>query len=243
MKKKIFLFAALLALTVSGVAKADYEGLYWGAFGGANWVNVKSSHGHGGSGSGSNNFSNRGSIDFKTGWLAGASVGYQWCNGFSGEVEFAYRHNQIDKWKLHGFSDSSSDFVTADTSSDSSFRNHSNHGSLRTWSVLANGIYEFQLDCWCIKPYVGAGIGYANSKLKTGHIVFSDSSSSSSSETRFSGSDDRKGFAWQVIAGIAYPICDNFDLDIEYRYFQTRGGSHSGNVSNNSVDVGIKYLF
>lgn len=93
-------------------------------------------------------------------------------------------------------------------------------------AYMFNGLYDINLcNDWCLKPFVGVGIGYEQINGRR----HSDES----------GRHHRNGFAWQIIAGIAYPICDVIDLSLEYRFF--KGRAH--NLYNNDVGVGLKYYF
>jgi opacity protein-like surface antigen len=159
--------------------------------------------------------------DHNTGYLVGGAVGYEWCNNLRGEVEVAYRHNKLRRanYRFEGFS--------ASTKS---------HHSLRTWSVLANAYYDIPLECSWLKPYIGAGIGYGNNKIT--HHRF-DITCVDGQPTGFRRHHrDQSGFAWQFIAGLAYPVTCEIDLDIEYRYFQ----SHK-HVRSNDLVFGAKYAF
>lgn len=100
-------------------------------------------------------------------------------------------------------------------------------GHLETFSGLANVYYDFPL-CWCLTSYVGAGIGYAytRNEMHQGYV--------------FAGKGHDSGFAWQVMAGLAYPICDKIDLAIEYRFFINEGISR---VQNHDIGGSLRYNF
>lgn len=146
---------------------------------------------------------------FDTGYVFTASLGYRWCHNVRFEFEYGYRNN-----KGHH------------RDSDISARRH-RHFTQNAY--MFNGFYDIAMcNDWCLKPFVGAGIGYAQSR--NGHYNF-DSVSYNRNK--------RNGFAWQIIAGLAYPICDEVDLSLEYRFFKTR----ERRLYNNDVGVGLKYYF
>jgi len=147
-------------------------------------------------------------VEMKTGFLVGGSIGCKWCNGLRVEGELGYRRNKLNHFKV--------DHEKLALS-----------GHVRTWSYMANAFYELPID-FCLKPYVGAGVGYANQRANMNRI----------NEDRVHAKNNKNGFAYQLIAGVAYPICDTIDLDLEYRYF--RGREHT---NNNSVALGMKYMF
>ncbi|MGK5594476.1 MAG: outer membrane protein [Parachlamydiaceae bacterium] len=125
---------------------------------------------------------------FKTGYAAGGMIGYRWCNGLRLEGEVSYRHNKIKSFKFGSTM-------------------HHPGGHARTWSYLANALYDFSdWSYWCITPYVGVGIGYGQQRLKVGsHDSFHR---------------HKNGFAWQAIAGISYPIWDAAEIAVEYRFLK-----------------------
>ena len=80
--------------------------------------------------------------------------------------------------------------------------------------------------CWGIQPFIGGGAGYDVQQVH-GHdefLVFSE---------------NKKHFAWQVIAGLGYPIFCNTDVSIEYK-FHKGGFNH---LYNHSLGVGLTYKF
>lgn len=138
---------------------------------------------------------------YKTGYVLGLDAGYKWCNGFRAELEFAYRNNRVRR-NGNGWS---------------------RHTNTQLYSGLVNVLYDFDaLDCWCIKPYVGAGIGWAGERHAKHH-----------------NNDRRNGFAWQLIAGVAYPINDCVDLDLSYRFFKNSKAKHD----NHALVLGVNYNF
>lgn len=145
---------------------------------------------------------------YKTGYIVGGDIGYKWDNGFRLEGEVSYRNNQR---KHHGSS--------------------GHHKDKQTTAVMANGLYQFDIDCFPIDVYFGAGLGWVNTQNSHSHHNTNGSTSNHSRKNN--------GFAWQVIAGLAYPICENVDLDLEYRFFDET----QSKFNNNSVDIGFRYYF
>src|ERR1700686_2325815 len=39
----------------------------------------------------------RAHTNYETGWLAGSSAGYEWKQGFAGELEFTFRQNHLNR--------------------------------------------------------------------------------------------------------------------------------------------------
>ena len=74
---------------------------------------------------------------------------------------------------------------------------------------MANAWYEFPIGG--ISPYVGGGIGWARSTFKGDYI---------SGLTREPFDFDNSGFAWQLGAGVNFPIKPGVSMGLGYRYFR-----------------------
>jgi opacity protein-like surface antigen len=224
MKKFLFLLTALCALSANQ-AGAD-EGLYAGVFGGANWLDVSSS---------------RVKSNFEVGYVVGGSVGYRWCGGLRLEGEIAYRNNDIKSAHVKNrgsYSCSDSYKVRL-------------KGHVDTVSYMANVLYDWPFECSPMKVYFGAGIGGANQKFSVhnrrgssssdcAEFANDDYSDCSSSSSRRRHSKNSNGFAAQAIVGVAYNICDCYDLTAEYRYLYVNNDRSS---NNNALVVGASTSF
>lgn len=157
---------------------------------------------------------------YDTGFFGAIDLGYRWCNGLHMEAEVAYRYNRHRKNRRD---------------SDESSRRHRGHRDV--WAAMVNVLYDINM-CWCVEPYVGVGLGYAHVRNERHRRHFVDGGSSRRNNK------DNNDFAWQVIAGIAYPICDNIDLAVEYRFFNAVSSRrHEKNSYNNDIGVNMKYYF
>lgn len=151
--------------------------------------------------------------EFNTGYIVSGSIGYLWCNGIRVEAEYAYRRNSLDKLRYHG-------------------KGYSFDGHFQTSSYMANALWElpmyrWNLNCWKLQPFVGGGIGYDHQQFLLKHQEF-----------KIRGKNDDH-FAWQVIAGVKYPLFCNTDISIEYKYHN--GGTK--HINDHSVGVGLTYNF
>lgn len=243
MKKIVLLTILFAALFVPDYAKAvNMEGFYVGATGAADFLSNTGRNHRRGSGSGYGfRRSNRNRYD--TGFFGAIDLGYRWCSGLRLEAEVAYRYNRQRKnHRRHGYG------------SFESTRNRRGHRDV--WAAMVNVLYDINM-CWCVEPYVGVGIGYAHVR-NSRHNRFQPFSSFSYSDRRRRRHNrhDDNAFAWQIIAGIAYPICDNIDVAVEYRFFdavrsgrsERRNGygnrrDHRKNQFDNSIGVNLRYFF
>ena len=141
------------------------------------------------------------------------AAGYRVCDDLRFEAEFGYRNNHLRKIKI-------SDNYT-------SFK-FKLSGHVETFSGLANVYYDFPV-CFCVRPYVGAGIGYAYTKSKVSFSYISDYVK-----------HHEDGFAWQVIAGVTYPVYNNVDLALEYRFFRCEATKEA---QNHDIGLNLRYNF
>lgn len=238
MKKKFTLLMASMMLLGASTAQAwtdagccyedicceDQTGFYVGTFAGANFISSSNSHHH------NSGYHNR--RNFNTGYVVDASVGYRWCHDIRMEFEYAYRSNQ-GKHRWHESNNRSGSYC-------------SKHKNFVQNAYMFNGFYDIGgCQDWCIKPFVGAGIGYANTRNahhhngSSHHENGSVGGNGSGRSHHHHRNNCNGGFAWQLIAGLAYPICDEIDLSLEYRFFKAR----ERKLYNNDVGVGLKYYF
>lgn len=174
------------------------EGYYFGALGGVNFMD---SH-----------FLNQRHCKFDAGCNFGIVGGYAWCAGWRLETEVSYYHNQ---YNLHG-----TDVDALETTY---------HGNVHLWSAMINGYYEIpDWECWCITPYVGAGIGVDN--VHQSIKICKEKSTGSCT-----------GFAWQLMAGLNYLVFDEVVLSAGYK-FHVAPLRHGHHLQNHSIILGINVM-
>lgn len=103
-------------------------------------------------------------------------------------------------------------------------------------TYMLNGYYDFATGTK-IKPYIGAGLGLADVKLK------------------YQDPDDlisisKTKFAWNLNAGIGMEVTKNMVIDLGYRYLQVEDfkkdfgvGSLKFKTHANEVSLGVRYHF
>ena len=121
------------------------------------------------------------------------------------------------------------------------------HGRLSTYGVMGNLLYDFNGISPAVVPYIGGGVGYA---WRQPHNV------STAGGSEGPTNDTAGNFAFQGIAGLAFPIMQVPGLSIttEYRFFGVLNTKHAiqddgndkmklGNGYNHSVLLGVRYAF
>ena len=145
-------------------------------------------------------------------------------NGFNGAVEFGVSY---DAWRLGLEVSYRQNKIKSSTNA-----NVANYNKINALAGMINVYYDYALTEEC-SLYVGAGLGMAkfnfvakDSKVETGKCVF----------------------AWQVLAGVAYDINENWTVEAGYRLF----GTSKVKVSNtakiktplqNRLELGLRYNF
>lgn len=105
------------------------------------------------------------------------------------------------------------------------------NAKVTSYAAMANAIYSFNAGSFT--PYVGAGVGYGSSEYELD-----------------GASEDDAGIAWQLRAGVTFPMSDSVTWDIGYRYLNTPGfevteglNSIEADASAHIVTVGARFSF
>ena len=114
-------------------------------------------------------------------------------------------------------------------------------GDVSSTALMVNAFYDFRMISPAVVPYLGAGIGAA--------YVTADVSDDVGQVL----DDDDTVFAYQFIAGVAFPVSKQLAIDVNYRYFATddpnfeisNSGGLSGDAeySSHNVFVGLRFNF
>ena len=154
--------------------------------------------------------------NFDTGYIASGALGYHWCNGLQLEAEYAFRRNSMSN--IHYFGQ---DFNIP--------------GHFQSSSYMGNLLWNIPL-CWnlplwnCLlsytRPFLGGGIGY-------------DVQQFHASDDGFRLNQDKKGFAWQLMAGFRYALSSRSDITLEYKFH--KGPLH--NFFSHAIGIGLSYKF
>ncbi|MBP0443953.1 OmpA family protein [Roseomonas sp. SSH11] len=248
--RKALLAATVIAVPASAMAQtspAPVTGLYIAGGAGVNWLMDRDIEARGGN---RTYFTDRntnayGETRQDTGWGGAVALGWGFGNGVRAEVEGNYRQNEVDK--IGGF---------GGPTTSRAFRN--NGGDIRQYGVMANAYYDFNIPNFPVVPYIGAGAGYIWTEYDG---VRGTRQAAGSNSVVIDGTDG--SFAWQGIAGAAYPIrsVPGLALTLEYRYMGTlepnlngrvvnpqgqtvsSGKYRADNAENHSIFLGVRYAF
>jgi OOP family OmpA-OmpF porin len=248
MKTRTLLLAATMvgsvALAPDMAAAQPVTGLYVGGGGGANFLLQEHARSYSFGGVTTPAFGN---AYADTGYVGLASIGYGLGNGLRFEVEGNYRYNHISQASTPGLI--------------------SGGGREQKYGPMVNVLFDLDIGSAYAFPYIGAGAGYQRvdrSGTQTGSGSFNTPGgvvSSSNATVQTNGGDS--SFAYQAIAGVAFPVPGLVGLSVtaEYRFFALTGDRSygqrvtgvgitplSGSVKltdnyNHSVLLGLRYAF
>jgi len=242
--RPLLLCTTMLALPFVAHAQ-PVTGLYLGAGAGLNYLQGTESTlaGNAGAAARAAGISQSVEVNWQNGYAVVGSIGWGFGNGLRAEAEGFYRNNDY-----HG--------TTA-----AGLASRSNSGNIWQAGAMGNILYDLDLRRfgWAqpvFTPYIGAGIGWSHI---TQEDVRSDFRPTRSQVLTGSGDDDV--FAFQGIAGAAFPLGGTgLSLTAEYRFFgtteptftvtQRQTISNAVNVTrqgqenfNHSAMLGLRYVF
>jgi OOP family OmpA-OmpF porin len=171
------------------------------------------------------------------GFNSNLALGYGIGNGFRFEIEGDFMRSDLSHLRNTPFPTASS-------------------GTVRTWGVMANTLFDMDIGVPFVFPYIGAGAGYQWTKLND--VV----STEVGGPFTFGTNAQSGAFAWQAIAGASFPVPNvpGLSLTADYRFMNIMdGGKYSGTTDNgtgprpallklhdqynNDVVFGVRYAF
>jgi opacity protein-like surface antigen len=205
--------------TVSTEKASRVSGAYFGVFGGGAMTSDTSSSGP----------LDGADLDNGSGWFGGAEVGYYFRTPFpvrpAIELEAFYLGTEVESG---GSTDFRSDLWAA-----GAFVN----------LILALDLSAYAEDLGpfltSLRPYVGAGIGAAYTKLDGGTARFRDGSNAKID------SDSTISFAYQLFAGLEVALADDVSVYGEYKYLvlDDTGSDNLSEVASDLWTVGVKVSY
>jgi len=115
------------------------------------------------------------------------------------------------------------------------------------WVSLLNGYVD--LGTWSIvTPYIGAGVG-VNHTNTNGNVVYTNLTPTTTALNVSLSGNATTGFAWALMAGLAFDIAPHTQLDIGYRFVNMGavhnvsplGGVTSKDIYANEFRVGFRF--
>jgi outer membrane protein OmpA-like peptidoglycan-associated protein len=129
------------------------------------------------------------------------------------------------------------------------------NGSIESYTLMFNGIYDFFDTSARIRPFVGLGVGINRVNIDA-LGQFSNGTVFPNNPQNLAIDDEDVSFAYQGLAGVAFQATERLAVDLTYRYlagsdvdFASRGsstlqpGTFSGEYRDQSVTVGLRYQF
>ncbi len=155
--------------------------------------------------------------------------GIKYKNGFNGAVEFGVSY---DAWRL-GLEVSYKQNKIKEWKYNNVEAADLKDGKYLSLAAMINAYYDYALTDEC-SLYLGLGLGADKVSLKTNAV----------NPTEIS----KVVFAWQVMAGVAYDINENWTVEAGYRLFNTMKAKFDGQHKvkapfASSLELGVRYNF
>tara|TARA_Y100000588_G_scaffold87554_1_gene93291 strand:- start:606 stop:1244 length:639 start_codon:yes stop_codon:yes gene_type:complete len=206
MKAKIFVSALLVGQL--SFAATPIDGLYGSVSGGYTYLPDNLSI--------TQNGLYRNDAEYKSGYNAGASFGYQ-SNPLRYEIQLTYFHADLDQFRINGA------------------RQNNVDGFNQAVTAMGNVYYQFPDLIEPIQPFIGIGLGYAwveGQFNANGPILV----------TNYKGSNSV--FAYQASGGLTYNFRENWALNFLYRYLATEKIDDLGKVfQTHNANLELVYRF
>ena len=156
-------------------------------------------------------------------WAGFARLGYRMNSNWRIELEGGYRPGDIESVRGDGrrFPGAPIGLCTAGvTRTTASPTCGSPEGSIESWTLMANILYDFLPADAPFRPFVGFGVGLNRVDMAvTGQ--FSNVGTVTAANPQFQNltiNDEDLTFAYQGIAGVAWAMTERLAVDLTYRY-------------------------
>ncbi|MDR3522409.1 MAG: outer membrane beta-barrel protein, partial [Acidocella sp.] len=169
-----------------------------------------------------------GHLETNLGFAGVGSIGYGFGNGFRVQLDGVFSQNSVHSFVEYG-------------------EHYHGSGNIQSYGPMVNALYDFSVGL-PVFPYLGAGVGYQLTTLSP-HLYDSGYGDINSGT--------QGSFAFDVIAGLSYPIAAVPGLSVtgEYRFTDMVEGRnykayyegtdespfHIGAITENSFMVGLRY--
>lgn len=164
---------------------------------------------------------------FDSGMSYGLGIGYQFNNWFRADITGEYR----SRVRFSG-----TDFINVPAWGFSGSDVYD--GGYKSWVGLVN-VYADLGTWWCVTPFIGAGVGFAN--VKTTGLQDSgvfNIGGGQTSASYFAEGASKTNLAWALHAGLAYKVTNNFTVELSYRYLNMGKAVHGFGQSFDGTNAG-----
>lgn len=225
MKLKTTLLAAAASIAIAPAANA-YEGLYGAIGAGLNYLQSDRDLSNDALGAAAGPLIFDSNIDFDAGIGIYSALGYAWGNDWRTELEFSYRNNDARR-------------IASDGAGFSGIPEGSLAGDVRTYALMLNVIRDLNFGNELpFTPYVGGGVGFADIGFDVSGV---NQLGAPTAPLSIAFGPSRRAFAYQGIAGIAWPLAEDLALDLSYRFFGTNKIAYDAVINGAAAEVEAGY--
>jgi opacity protein-like surface antigen len=114
------------------------------------------------------------------------------------------------------------------------------NGGYKSWVGLVNGYVDLGT-WWCLTPFIGAGVGFANVEttgLQDSGSKYTVANGAVGGASYFASGASTTNFAWAAHAGVAYKVTNNFTIELAYRYLDMGTAGHGYGQSFDGSNAG-----
>ena len=171
-------------------------------------------------------------------------VGYGKEIGFRGEVELRYEETDLGDTHWH-LSYPDIPLLQLDLPLE---------GDVTSWGLMANGVYT--MEAGGLRPYVGFGVGLARldaeMEARSTEVSYTTEAMDGQEVSRpvsFDFGRRSEGdivLGLSLLAGVGYPVSDNVEIRLGYRYFGTSNANFDGvkmSYASHNIESGILFRF
>ena len=214
MRHRGAILATTILVTPVAAMAQPITGLYLGAGAGLHAPNdpKATSYGQG--------FGTRGvQLNEDFGFNSNLALGYGIGNGFRFEIEGDFMRSDLRHLLDTPFPTTSS-------------------GTVRTWGVMANALFDMDIGVPFVFPYFGVGAGYQWTKLND--IV----STQVGGPFTFATNAQSGAFAWQAIVGASFPVPNvpGLSLTADYRFMNILDGEKYSGTTDSRYRPSIGFV-
>jgi opacity protein-like surface antigen len=166
---------------------------------------------------------------------AGSDEEYEYDSGYSYSLSLGRRLN--DMWRVE-LELTHRKFDVSEIKNTATSVVTAGDGNLTGNSLMVNAFYDVGT-WWDVTAYAGGGAGWSSLEL--------DNQTTGTNK----GNDTDSVFSYQFILGASYPVMDQVDLDLQYRWFATgkptfnleSSNQTEQDVETHGITLGVRYSF